>query len=125
MIGVILMVAITVILAAVIAAFVLGFGAETQAAPQASIAMDGDFDSDELTIEHRGGDSLDTGDLVLRGSGLNNDVAFEVFDGDFADGFSNGHTAFNDTMDFSSEGGTVVLIWESGGDSHQLASTDV
>ncbi|MEF8781821.1 MAG: type IV pilin N-terminal domain-containing protein, partial [Haloarculaceae archaeon] len=42
-IGVILMVAITVILAAVIASFVLGLGDSQQVSPQAS--MDADYDA--------------------------------------------------------------------------------
>ena len=58
-IGVILMVAITVILAAVIGTFVLGLGQDvSQTAPQASISMDS-ADSGNFTIYHEGGDTLD------------------------------------------------------------------
>jgi len=58
-IGVILMVAITVILAAVIAAFVFGMGPPEQA-PQASLrasatTMDGEA---AIKLEHQGGDSV-------------------------------------------------------------------
>jgi len=64
-IGVILMVAITVILAAVIAAFVLDLG-PGDPAPQASIEWDvnTDYDgSEELgTLSHGGGDSIDLDD---------------------------------------------------------------
>lgn len=49
-IGVILMVAITVILAAVIAAFVLDLGQSTGANPQAGITFDHNNSSDEVTI---------------------------------------------------------------------------
>jgi flagellin-like protein len=60
-IGVILMVAITVILAAVIGTFVLGLGQNVQtASPTASISFDqiGDAGSAEVKISHDGGDPL-------------------------------------------------------------------
>ncbi|QLC50616.1 type IV pilin N-terminal domain-containing protein [Methanolobus zinderi] len=60
-IGVILMVAITVILAAVIAAFVFGMGPPEQA-PQASLRASGDTSSNSslniVKLEHRGGDAI-------------------------------------------------------------------
>ena len=56
-IGVILMVAITVILAAVIGSFVLGIGGQQEAAPQASITITENTDGD-VNINHRGGDSF-------------------------------------------------------------------
>jgi flagellin-like protein len=58
-IGVILMVAITVILAAVIGAFVLGIGGSQEAAPQASFEWS-DAGSEVL---HSGGDELDGSQL--------------------------------------------------------------
>ncbi|QIO22516.1 type IV pilin [Haloarcula sp. JP-L23] len=81
-IGVILMVAITVILAAVIATFVLGLGDQvSNTAPQASFsfdyteestvtAYDGDTDSADgsLNITHDGGDSIVASNLYVRGS---------------------------------------------------------
>ncbi len=58
-IGVILMVAITVILAAVIAAFVFGMGTPTKA-PQASLTISSTSTSTyNITITHRGGDVVD------------------------------------------------------------------
>ena len=64
-IGVILMVAITVILAAVIGAFVLGIGGETDAAPQASLSLAEESDEDKFSIEHRGGDRIDFNDITI------------------------------------------------------------
>ena len=65
-IGVILMVAITVILAAVIGAFVLGIGGETDAAPQASLTLiETPTEDDEFSIEHRGGDRIDFNDITI------------------------------------------------------------
>lgn len=49
-IGVILMVAITVILAAVIGTFVVGIGSEVEPSAQAGVTFDYDGGSDELTV---------------------------------------------------------------------------
>jgi flagellin-like protein len=74
-IGVILMVAITVILAAVIGTFVLGLGDQVQStSPQASFNFDytnntGD-NTDSLTVTHDGGDSIPSGQLNASISGV-------------------------------------------------------
>jgi flagellin-like protein len=69
-IGVILMVAITVILAAVIATFVLGLGDQvSNTAPQASFSFD--YEGSTLTIVHDGGDTITAEELFVRGA---NDV---------------------------------------------------
>lgn len=67
-IGVILMVAITVILAAVIASFVLGLGdTAAQSTPQASFTFD--YEAGEpLTITHDGGDTIEAQELYVRGT---------------------------------------------------------
>jgi len=66
-IGVILMVAITVILAAVIGAFVLQLGdSVSQTAPQASIGVDSiSAADDEIVLRHSGGDSIEWSDTDL------------------------------------------------------------
>jgi len=66
-IGVILMVAITVILAAVIAAFVFNLGGGQEKAPTASIvaANNPDTQAPDLKISHKGGDLLKAGDWKL------------------------------------------------------------
>jgi len=81
-IGVILMVAITVILAAVIASFVLGLGnSATNTNPQASFSFEYE-QADEnsgssasnwglATISHDGGDTINDNELYIRGSGFN------------------------------------------------------
>ena len=70
-IGVILMVAITVILAAVIATFVLGLGDQvSNTAPQASFSFDWDDntgDEDTLNVTHDGGDTIEAKNLYVRG----------------------------------------------------------
>jgi archaeal type IV pilus assembly protein PilA len=75
-IGVILMVAITVILAAVIGAFVLGLGDDlgNSSGPQASLSFDGDTDG--VTITHNGGDDLVNAEL--RGSAISVEETFDL-----------------------------------------------
>jgi len=72
-IGVILMVAITVILAAVIGTFVLGLGDQVQSTtPQASFGFDTENTDDasdgvdKVTITHESGDSIDAPDLRVK-----------------------------------------------------------
>ena len=63
-IGVILMVAITVILAAVIGTFVLGLGdslGDNQ--PTAQLSVDVDEEDPTVTVNHNGGDSIAGGEL--------------------------------------------------------------
>jgi len=81
-IGVILMVAITVILAAVIGTFVLGLGDQVQStSPQASFGFDqstetidgGEFTA--VTVTHESGDSIDSADLSLS---VNGETAYGV-----------------------------------------------
>jgi flagellin-like protein len=75
-IGVILMVAITVILAAVIASFVLGLGDQNNPAPTADFTFDYNATSDAnndgyLTVTLNQGDQINNDNLYIRGSGLN------------------------------------------------------
>ena len=67
-IGVILMVAITVILAAVIGTFVLGLGDQVQTtAPNANFQFDYTSESGNLSITHNGGDGVAADELFLSG----------------------------------------------------------
>lgn len=66
-IGVILMVAITVILAAVIGTFVLDIGQDAgQTAPQASLQLSTTHSSNQTAVEHRGGEGLVASDTRVR-----------------------------------------------------------
>jgi len=72
-IGVILMVAITVILAAVIASFVLGLGDQAQQnAPQASFSWE--YDGTDLTVSHESGATIDGDALKFTGTGASGDT---------------------------------------------------
>jgi flagellin-like protein len=63
-IGVILMVAITVILAAVIGTFVLNLGQSVQqTAPQASFGFD--YDGGNVTVTHEAGDTISSGNVSI------------------------------------------------------------
>jgi len=93
-IGVILMVAITVILAAVIGTFVLGLGDQVQSTtPQASFGFDqgteeidgGDFTS--VTVTHETGDTIDAADLSLS---VNGEDAYGIESGNVSFLFDSG-----------------------------------
>jgi flagellin-like protein len=75
-IGVILMVAITVILAAVIGTFVLGLGDQvSESAPQASFSVDDvDTANNQVTISHTGGDTLKSDDVTIKMENQNGDT---------------------------------------------------
>ena len=114
-IGVILMVAITVILAAVIGAFVLGLGDQaSESAPQASIGFS--FSDGNVTIAHDGGDNLqnDTISINIEGDEFSTE--------DWGDGetISTGDTIELDPN--ADSGDTVRVIWNNpaGGSSNTL-----
>jgi len=95
-IGVILMVAITVILAAVIASFVLGLGDQAgQAAPTVSI----NCDLESGTITHEGGDTIDYNNLDIK----NPDVDISVV---------NTQISAGDTIHSGTVNEGTQLIWE-------------
>jgi len=108
-IGVILMVAITVILAAVIASFVLGLGSQTQTTPNAAFSVDysenstfgSSYYDGNLTVVHDSGDPIVESELYLRGDGFNSS----------ADGFSwEGYVGEdNATVSGTSEGESAVV----------------
>jgi len=75
-VGVALLIAITVILAAVIGGVVLGLGSSSAEAPQASLQFE--YNSGDLTISHEGGDELKQKNVILRGNttaNFNQDLA--------------------------------------------------
>nr|WP_240756739.1 type IV pilin N-terminal domain-containing protein [Natronorubrum bangense] len=118
-IGVILMVAITVILAAVIAAFVLDIGDLDDDAPTAQISYDtnsnfgdvegGDVEDDRLaTFSHDGGDEINTDEITVRidGDSLDADVNFGDgrTDGVDAGGFHDENFGVGDSIDVTDAG---------------------
>ncbi|MFC7216446.1 type IV pilin [Saliphagus sp. GCM10025334] len=98
-IGVILMVAITVILAAVIAAFVLDLGPGSgDTAPQANYEWTND--SGTYVVEHRGGEPVDLDSVRVSGGSATMSGEFNTGD------------TINVTPD--NQGDRVQLIWERG-----------
>jgi len=115
-IGVILMVAITVILAAVIAAFVLDLGDTDEAAPTVSFDFDYDQDTSELTVNHESGDNFDPSEVSLAGVNLDAEDS-DVGDGDY-DGLSLDDDEFNLCDDDEvSAGDRFTLELEDNGDA--------
>jgi len=145
-IGVILMVAITVILAAVIASFVLGLGdTADEVQPNSSFSLD-DIENEGtedviLTVTLTDGDAIDFEEIVLRGSALDSDFNDDDVDGETWNvgqsiniGDSDGGEVGTDDVDADvswntpsdAEELTMNIVWEeSGGDnSATLASYD-
>ncbi|MFT4946285.1 MAG: flagellin-like protein [Natronomonas sp.] len=131
-IGVILMVAITVILAAVIATFVLGLGEQvSDTAPNANFQFDYEASgNDELTITHTSGPSIEAGSLTVGGPGIDSSVDWhtqaginegdEVSAGDSITIVGGGNDAT------FSPGDRVSIIWNTGeGDSATLSNYDI
>ena len=106
-IGVILMVAITVILAAVIGAFVLGLGGETEASPQATLSFQENFSAgDQFDIEHRGGDRIDFNDITVIVSDTDDDIDRATLDtpGTGSYGATNEEISTGDTTTITIDG---------------------
>jgi len=129
-IGVILMVAITVILAAVIGTFVLGLGDQIDSTPQASFSFDLDEDATtngNLTIQHNGGDTLDNSSIAVQLNGTdvigNDDVSsYTAFtDGDEIQAGSTAEIEFANDV----SGGTVTVVFISGEEGSVLARYDI
>ncbi len=121
-IGVILMVAITVILAAVIGTFVLGLGQQVQTtAPQASFSMDVNETKGNITIAHDGGNGIPAAELNI--------TSTETFDGNGLTGSSIDDAGWDefdspptqvtagDTVEIMADdsfaGATVRVVWSS------------
>lgn len=121
-IGVILMVAITVILAAVIGTFVLGLGENLQStSPTASVTFDQSGDAAannaEVKISHDGGDKLNADNIDVQAPGHSSDTVV----GDWAD---DGEITAGETVTVNNGGSgygtgvTIKVVWASdGGDS--------
>jgi len=91
-IGVILMVAITVILAAVIGTFVLDLGQSAgNSAPSASLTVDADTGTSNMTISHKGGDAIQPDSTRILVESGSESATFSTFSG--GDAFAVGDQA--------------------------------
>jgi flagellin-like protein len=122
-IGVILMVAVTVILAAVIASFVLGMGSTVNASPQTSFSFDyedggngfGPSDGDDsVTIAHESGGELDADRVSVVIDGTRFDVNdFSSWSSEISAGDSESFTDSGYSIEMES-GDTIRVVWSSG-----------
>lgn len=120
-IGVILMVAITVILAAVIGAFVLDLGSSQESTPQISFDFDEKSGGDVL-VKMQSGESI-SGDLLstqIDGSG-------QLVSGNDWDQYTEVGAGDSVTVENTDSSTEIEIIWtaESGDTSSSLASYDV
>jgi flagellin-like protein len=148
-IGVILMVAITVILAAVIASFVLGLGDQQDTAPQVSFDVEYDeggagSGADKIVVTKSGGDDIEGANIYVRGNNPD-PVAWDATDysasssvDDYSGSSSmnyNGGYSSGDSLDAGqgfeivyggSAGGAsayeITLVYEDGDTSEELIS---
>jgi len=128
-IGVILMVAITVILAAVIASFVLGLGDQNNPAPTTSFDFDYSSSNDEVTVTHEDGDELNGDVIIIRG---NSEIASSDADQAWS-GFAGGGSTVSagNSIDVDVSGGSnsaayeIRVVWEDpDSDSTSTLDTD-
>ena len=121
-IGVILMVAITVILAAVIGAFVLGLGdSVSETSPNAQVSFDFNG-TDDFSMTHEGGDSFE-GERVNVTGPIDYDEFSDGIPGWESGTISAGNTSGTvDLQDDTESGATIRLVWTgSGGSSSTIA----
>ncbi|OIB55762.1 type IV pilin [Natrialba sp. SSL1] len=122
-IGVILMVAITVILAAVIAAFVLDMGDMGDQAPSTQFSWDEDVSDENLEITVTGGEDIDPDNLYIDGTR----VSESDWDWSSNDAITAGDTLSLDGSDSENEydpGDTIQIVWEGDGEGQLLDDYD-
>ena len=126
-IGVILMVAITVILAAVIGTFVLGLGDQvSDTTPQASFNFDYNSADGNLTITHEGGDEIEGSQLTFAGNGT--ESGQDTWDAGAVSAGSSVTIDLNDGSNTEAASGeTVRIVWSSssGSDTQTIAKTEI
>jgi len=124
-IGVILMVAITVILAAVIGAFVLDIGGSQESAPQVQWEWsDGTPNSTAIQVSHGSGDTVTSPSQITVDNSSGDFGTLDSLTGAPSDSWSSSDTGSFDVGGTYS--GTVSLVWESsdGSQSSEISSHD-
>jgi flagellin-like protein len=121
-IGVILMVAITVILAAVIGTFVLGLGDQVQeTAPNAQFSWDDYSDTGptaaQITVTHDGGSSIPAGRLNFGGDVNDTSSTWDSYGGTAASASDSQISAGSSATLYLTEssGASASVIWSSEG----------
>ena len=121
-IGVILMVAITVILAAVIGTFVLGLGSNVQSAPTTQFSFDYNSGATAVDITHDGGDSIDPANLIID---ADNRETWDTLGGETSESSVKSGNSVTGVSVSSTD--TVRVIWnpQEGDTSQTLATSEV
>ncbi|MFP4626005.1 MAG: type IV pilin [Natronomonas sp.] len=121
-IGVILMVAITVILAAVIGSFVIGLGDQVQeTAPNAQFTFD--YNGSNVEITHDGGEDIDMSESDLTVVGPDGEEEWPGGDVTVTAGNSTDPITVSD---LGEEGDKIRVVWEGGeGTSATLAEDEI
>jgi archaeal flagellin N-terminal-like domain len=111
-IAVILMVAVTVILAAVVGTTVLGAGqgVEPNPAPQASFGFDFNESSQKVDVNHRGGDRIEVGENAQRVAVVSAAGTSETWIDSPGQSISAGET--KEDVDYGAPEATVRVVWE-------------
>jgi len=118
-IGVILMVAVTVILAAVVSMLVLGMGQNVNNNPQATFSFDYNSANHNVTITHDGGDTLDASRVSI----LNDNTSVNSIDPWSASGKL---AAGSSTAIKGYAGDTIKVVWQgNNGETAVLATYQV
>lgn len=101
------MVAITVILAAVIGAFVFGLSGKQEQPPQAH--FDFNIDGEQVTIRHNSGDSVAVSaiDIVVDGSSVGSGA---LESGGSDEAYTAGETIYSGSVNSGAE---ILVIWRS------------
>ena len=124
-IGVILMVAITVILAAVIASFVLGLGQTSEPAPNPTLEWS--QDADIVTIDVTGGNTFTAGNVEVHGDITNDGETWDEFDVDTSvtedSTISAGSTAEVEVDSSNIDSWEIDLIWDPPGEDPQIIAS--
>ena len=111
-IGVILMVAITVILAAVIGTFVLGLGQNVQSTPQASFSFDFNESAQNVNVTHTGGDTLEDGENAGQVQIVSTDGNSKQWLGGGGNTTIDAGTTYPN-FNYGADGATVRVVWSS------------
>lgn len=123
-IGVVLMIAVTVILTGVIAAFVMSFGAQAKAPPQATLSIE--ETTDGVTISHLSGEVLELDELYVRGGGENvrlSDPALDTAALVDNQTLRGGESITIPTSRLSPDiGDELTLVWDDGNDATILVT---
>jgi flagellin-like protein len=130
-IGVILMVAITVILAAVIGAFVLNLGGGQESPPQTDWGWSDNSTyatsaNPTVTLEHNGGDRVtETDQITISDSNsLNDSETLGELNSTFSDSMSASDEAYIFYGSSADSSGTIELSWESSDGSNSQIIDD-